>query len=194
MNERETWRPGTMLYPLPAVMVSCGATEEEYNIFTVSWAGTICSDPAMLSISVRPERHSYEILKRNRQFVINLTTRKLAFATDWCGIKSGRDVNKFKEMQLTPIKASKINCPMIAESPINIECAVRDIIPLGTHDMFLAEVVAVNADKKYIDPLTGAFQLDKADPICYLHGKYFALGEFIGKFGFSVQKKKKKTT
>jgi flavin reductase (DIM6/NTAB) family NADH-FMN oxidoreductase RutF len=186
------WKPGTMIYPLPAVMVSCGSRPEEYNIITVSWTGTICTDPAMCYISVRPGRYSYNIIKKNSEFVINLTTKSLAFATDWCGVKSGRDHNKFSEMGLTPAPASKLKAPLIKESPVNIECIVKEIKELGSHHMFISEVVAVNADEKYIDKSTGLFRLDEALPICYSHGKYYETGKLIGKFGFSVEKKNKK--
>jgi flavin reductase (DIM6/NTAB) family NADH-FMN oxidoreductase RutF len=186
------WKPGNMLYPLPAVMVSLGAIPEEYNIITIAWTGTICSDPPMCYISVRPERHSYEILKKNREFVINLTTANLAFATDWCGVRSGRDHNKFEIMKLTPGKASKVNAPIIEEAPINIECKVTEIIPLGTHHLFLAEVVNVKAEDKHLDSKTGAFSLEDANLVAYAHGKYYELGKKIGKFGYSVEKKKKK--
>jgi flavin reductase (DIM6/NTAB) family NADH-FMN oxidoreductase RutF len=183
-----------MIYPVPAVMVSCGSSPEEYNILTVSWTGTICTEPAMCYISVRPSRHSYETIRKNGEYVINLTTADLAFATDWCGVKSGKDFNKFREMKLTPVVATKVNAPLIKESPVNIECVVKEIKELGTHHMFISEVVAVNADKKYFDEKTGLFSLNDSQPLCYLHGKYYLTGEFIGKFGFSVQKKKKKTT
>jgi flavin reductase (DIM6/NTAB) family NADH-FMN oxidoreductase RutF len=186
------WKPGTMIYPLPAVMVSLGETPEEYNIITISWTGTICSDPPMCYISVRPGRHSYDILKRTGEFVINLTTKDLAYSTDWCGVRSGRQYNKFEEMNLTPGKASKINAPTIEEAPINIECKVFEVKKLGTHDMFMAEVVNVKADETFIDPKTGAFMLSKANPIAYSHGQYYELGKRIGKFGFSVEKKKNK--
>ena len=149
--EKISWKPGTMIYPLPVVMVSCGTKREDYNIITVAWTGTICTDPAMCYISLRPERHSYDIIKRNREYVINLTTRDLAFATDWCGVKSGRDQDKFSAMGLTPIAATKVKSPMIKESPINIECVVKEIKELGSHHMFISEVVALNADDKYID-------------------------------------------
>jgi flavin reductase (DIM6/NTAB) family NADH-FMN oxidoreductase RutF len=185
------WKPGTMIYPLPAVMVSCGSLPEEYNIITISWTGTICTDPAMCYISVRPGRHSYNIIKKNGEFVINLTTKELAFATDWCGVKSGKEQDKFSEMGLTPIPASKVKAPLIKESPVNIECIVREIKELGSHHMFLSEVVAVHADEKYIDKKTGLFKLNDSNPLCYLHGKYYETGPFIGKFGFSVEKKKK---
>lgn len=182
------WKPGTMIYPLPAVMVSCGTEEEGYNILTISWTGTICTEPAMCYISVRPERHSYAIIKKHGEFVINLTTRKLAGATDWCGVRSGADFDKFKETGLTPVKASVIKAPLIEESPVNIECRVKQIIELGSHHMFISEVVAVDVCEDYIDIKTGAFRLDKANPICYSHGKYYDLGKFIGKFGFAVKK------
>jgi flavin reductase (DIM6/NTAB) family NADH-FMN oxidoreductase RutF len=186
------WKPGTMIYPLPAVMVSCGAVPEEYNIITISWTGTICTDPAMCYISVRPGRHSYNLIKKNGEYVINLTTKSLAYSADWCGVKSGSRHNKFIEMGLTPVPASKVNAPMILESPINIECTVKEIVELGSHHMFISEVVAVNADERYIDDNTGLFRLDDAVPICYSHGKYYETGRLIGKFGFSVERKKGK--
>jgi flavin reductase (DIM6/NTAB) family NADH-FMN oxidoreductase RutF len=181
-----------MIYPLPAVMVSCGAEPSEYNIITLSWTGTICTDPAMCYISVRPARYSYNIIRKNGEFVINLTTGSLAFATDWCGVKSGKDFNKFSEMGLTPVPASKVKAPLIKESPVNIECIVKEVKELGSHHMFISEVVAINVDKKYYDEKSGVFKLFDADLICYLHGKYYETGKLIGKFGFSVKKKKKK--
>ena len=147
---KQLWKPGNMLYPLPVVMVSLADRDGRPNIITLAWVGTVCTNPPMVSISVRPERYSYPILKESGEFVINLTTKELAFATDYCGVKSGRDVDKFKEMGLTPIPASEVKAPMIKESPVNIECKVRQILPLGSHDMFLADVVAVHADEKYI--------------------------------------------
>lgn len=189
---RQDWKPGTMIYPLPAVLVSCGATPEEYNLFTVSWIGTICTNPAMCYISVRPERHSYPILQRNKEFVINLTTEEMAFATDWCGVRSGKEYNKFEEMKLTPGKATIVKAPIVEEAPVCIECRVKEIIPLGSHDMFIAEVVNVQADDAYLNPETGKFELEQARPLVYVHGEYFALGKKIGKFGWSVQKKGKK--
>ena len=186
------WKPGNMLYPLPAVMVSVGSSPENYNIITIAWTGTICSDPPMCYISVRKGRHSYGVLRETGEFVINLTTKDLAFATDWCGVRSGRKYDKFKLMNLTPGKASVISAPIIEESPVNIECRVTQIIELGTHDMFMAEVVNVKADEKYIDPTTGAFSLIASKPICYSHGHYFEVGKAIGKFGYSVEKKKRK--
>lgn len=184
------WKPGTMIYPLPAVMVSCGAVKSDYNIITISWTGTICTDPPMCYISVRPERHSYNIIKDAGGYVINLTTSAMARVTDWCGVKSGAKHNKFGESGLTPIPASLVKAPMIEESPVNIECIVKDIIELGTHHMFISEVLAIHADQKFIEPESGTFRLDKAGLISYSHGKYFTMGEMIGKFGFSVKKKK----
>lgn len=179
-----------MIYPLPALLVSCGSTEKEYNIITVAWAGTVCTNPPMCYISVRPERHSYAILKRNMEFVINLTTADMAFATDWCGVRSGKDYNKFAEMKLTPGKATVVSAPIIEESPLCIECRVKEIISLGSHDMFIADVVNVKADEKYMNPETGKFELAEAGPLVYVHGGYFNLGSKIGKFGWSVEKKK----
>ena len=187
---KQDWKPGTMIYPLPAVMISCGSTPEEYNIITASWVGTICTNPPMCYISVRPERHSYEIIKRNMEFVINITTEDLAYATDWCGVRSGRDHNKFEEMKLTPGKASIVQAPVIEESPLNIECRVREILSLGSHDMFIADVVNVKADEAYIDVETGKFKLEDAKPIAYSHGQYYEMGDNIGGFGWSVKKKK----
>ena len=182
-----------MIYPLPAVLVSCGATPDEYNVLTVAWTGTVCSDPAMCYISVRPERHSYDIIKRNGDFVINLTTEELARATDWCGVRSGRDYDKFAEMGLTPVPATVVKAPIIAEAPVSIECRVRNIVPLGSHDMFVAEVVNVVVDERYINAETGKFEMERAGLIAYLHGEYFTLGKAIGHFGWSVRKKPKKS-
>ena len=186
---KQSWKPGTMIYPLPAVLVSCGATPEEYNLFTVAWTGTVCTNPPMCYISVRPERHSYEIIKRTGEFVINLTTVGLARATDWCGVRSGRDYNKFEQMGIAISKAEVVAAPVVEASPISIECRVRQIIPLGSHDMFLADVVNVLVDDEYIDSETGKFDLQRAQPIAYSHGEHFKLGEFIGHFGWSVRKK-----
>lgn len=183
---KQVWKPGTMIYPLPAVMVSCGDMEKS-NIITVAWTGTICTDPAMTYVSIRPERYSYDLIKSTGEFVINLTTHDLAYATDWAGVKSGRDIDKFEALNLTKEKASVVNCPMIKESPISIECKVKEIKELGSHHMFIAEVVAVNADEQYFDE-TGKFCLEKAKPITYSHGQYYEIGEHIGKFGFSVKK------
>jgi len=184
------FKPGTLIYPLPAVMVSCGDEPSNYNIITVAWTGTLCTDPPMCYISVRHERHSYDIIKRTGEFVINLTTEDLCRATDWCGVRSGKDYDKFKEMHLTPQTGQVVKAPLIAESPLNIECQVTEVRPLGSHDMFMARVVAINAEEKLIDKTTGAFQLNHAGPIAYSHGKYYSLGEKLGSFGFSVKKNK----
>ena len=185
-----SWKPGTLIYPLPAVLISCGSNEEEYNLLTISWVGTICTNPPMCYISVRPERHSYDIIKKNKEFVINLTNEDMAFATDWCGVKSGKDYNKFQEMKLTPSKSEFISAPIVKESPLSIECRVKEIVKLGSHDMFIADVVNIQADKRYIDPVTGEFKLFEAKLIAYSHGHYNKLGDEIGKFGWSVKKKK----
>lgn len=187
---KQNWRPGTMIYPLPAIMVSCGSTPEEQNVFTASWVGTICSDPAMCYVSIRPERHSYDIVKRNMEFTLNLTTEELARATDWCGVRSGRDYNKFEEMNLTPCQGVKVSAPYIEESPISIECRVKEIIKLGTHDMFIADVLNVIADERFINPDTGAFDMKQAGLLVYAHGGYYTMGELIGTFGWTVKKKK----
>ena len=185
-----TLKPGTFLYPIPVVMVSCGSMEKS-NIITVAWTGIINTDPAMVYISVRPTRHSYQMIKDSGEFVINLTTKDLAYATDWCGVKTGAKVDKFKEMKLTKEKAQYVKCPMIKESPVSVECRVKEIKELGTHHMFIAEVLAINADEKYIDE-KGAFDISKCNLIAYSNGKYNELGRKIGKFGYSVQKNKKK--
>ena len=188
-SRKLVWKPGNMLYPVPAAMVSCQREGEKPNILTIAWTGTICSDPAMVSISVRKERYSYPIIKESGEFVINLTTKNLAFATDYCGVKSGKDTDKFKEMGLTPMRASKVACPIIAESPVNIECRVKEVLELGSHDMFIAEVVAVDVSEEYMDE-NNKFNLNDTDLIAYSHGEYFTLGEKVGKFGYSVRKKK----
>lgn len=186
---KQLWKPGNMVYPLPAVMVSVASPDGRPNIITLAWVGTVCTNPPMVSISVRPERYSHPILKETGEFVINLTTKDLTFATDYCGVKSGRDVDKFKEMNLTPLAAEHVKAPLIAESPVNIECKVRQILELGSHDMFLADVVAVHVDEEYMD-LSGKFHLEQAEPIVYSHGAYLATGELLGTFGYSVRKKK----
>ena len=183
------WKPGTFLYPIPAVMVSCG-TMEKSNIITVAWTGIINTDPAMVYISVRPTRYSYNIIKEQGEFVINLTTKDLAFATDWCGVQTGAIVDKFKEMHLTKEKAKFVKCPLIKESPVSVECKVKEIKELGSHHMIIAEVLSIDANEKYIDE-KGAFDISKCDLIAYSNGKYYLLGKKIGKFGYSVQKKKK---
>lgn len=187
-----TWKPGTFLYPLPAVMVSCG-TMKESNIITVAWTGIINTNPAMVYISVRPTRYSYNLIKECGEFVINLTTERLAYATDWCGVKTGANVDKFEEMNLTKETAKYVKCPMIKECPVSVECRVKEIKELGSHHMFIAEVLGINADEKYIDG-KGAFDISKCDLITYSNGKYYSLGKKIGKFGFSVRKKKKKNS
>lgn len=186
---KQIFRAGNMLYPLPAVMISCGREEEKPNIITVAWAGTICSSPAMVSISVRSSRYSYDILKETGEFVINLVTKDLAFAADYCGVRSGRDVDKFKEMHLTPYPSEKIKAVGIQESPVNIECKVKQIVPLGSHDMFIAEVLSVSVDDKYMRE-NGKFDLNASGLVAYSHGEYFELGKKIGTFGYSVKKKK----
>ncbi len=181
-----------MLYPVPAVLVSCGELGGVSNIITIGWTGVICSDPAMCSISVRPERFSHALIRKSGEFAINLTTTAMARAVDWCGVKSGREHDKFKEMKFTPFPAKFIKPALIAESPVNLECRVREIRELGTHHLFIAEILAVHADPAYYNAKTGFFNLAAAGPLCYCHGHYHQLGKHIGKFGFSVEKKKRK--
>lgn len=188
---KEIWKPGNMVYPLPAVLVTVADHHGNENVFTVGWTGTICTDPAMLYISVRPSRHSYQMIMETGQFVVNLTTEKMVRATDYCGVKSGRDVNKFAEMKLATERAKYVKAPLLKDSPVNIECEVVSMTKLGTHDMFLAKVLCVHADKKYMDE-KGKFHLDKARPIVYSHGYYYGTGKKLGKFGYSVRKKKGK--
>lgn len=190
---KQVWKPGNMLYPLPAVMISCGDKDGNSNIITIAWTGTICSDPAMLYISVRPQRHSYQMIKETGEFVVNLTTKSLAYATDYCGVRSGRDVDKFKEMNLTRGKAEKLNyAPIIEESPVSIECKVVEVKELGSHHMFLAQVLAVDVDERYMDK-SGKFRLNSADLMVYSHGEYYNLNEQLGTFGYSVRKKPAKS-
>lgn len=196
---KQSWKPGNMLYPLPAVMVSCQYPNEndpecanptlqgKPNIITVAWAGTVCTNPPMLSISVRPERYSYHIIEKSGEFVVNLTTEALVRAADYCGVRSGRDVDKFKEMHLTPQPSLHINAPGIVESPVNIECRVREIKPLGSHTLILADVLGVTIDDAYLTE-TGKFDLNASDLITYSHGEYFLLGQKLGTFGYSVKK------
>lgn len=186
---KQSWKPGTLIYPLPAVLVSVGATPEEYNLLTIAWTGTICTEPPMCYISVRKERHSYDIIRRTGEFAINLTTEDMARATDWCGVRSGRNENKWEAAKLTPMANPHIAAPIIAESPLSICCRVREVKELGSHDMFIADVVGVEADERFIDPETGKFSLDQANPIVYSHGEYYTLGKLIGHFGWSVRKK-----
>ena len=182
-----SWRPGTQIYPLPAVIVTCGNSPENWNMLTVAWTGTICSDPAMCYISVRPERASYPLLIENMEFTINLTTKDMAWATDWVGVRSGRDYNKWEKTGLTPVAGEKVKSPSILQSPLNIECRVKEIIKLGSHDMFLADVLNVRVNSQLLDE-SGKFDLEKAGLIAYVHGHYYELGEIIGRFGFSVKK------
>lgn len=188
---KEIWKAGNMVYPIPAVMITCRDKAGNDNIITIAWTGTICTNPAMAYISVRPERHSYNMIKETGEFVINLTTKDLVYATDYCGVRSGRDVDKFAELKLTKEQASKVDVAMIGESPVNIECKVVKIDDLGSHHMFVAEVVAVHADKKYMDE-KGKFDLSKSNPIVYSHGEYYSMGEKLGTFGYSVKKSTKK--
>lgn len=187
---KQFWKPGNMLYPVPAVMVSCQRKGENPNIITVAWASTSCSSPAMISISIRKERYSYDIIRESGEFVVNLLTKDLVFAADYCGVRSGRDLDKFAKMNLTPSVSRTVDAPGIAESPVNIECKVKQIIPLGSHDLFLGEVTGVVIDDQYLDA-NGKFQLSQADLAVYSHGEYFALGDCLGTFGYSVAKKKK---
>ena len=183
------WKPGTFEYPIPAVLVTSGNMEKS-NIITVAWTGIINTNPALVYISVRPERYSYNLIKENKEFVINLTNEKLAYATDWCGVRSGAKFDKFKEMKLTKEKANFVKCPLIKESPVSIECKVIEERNFGSHTMFLGEVLSIDADDKYIDE-NGAFDISKCNLIAYANGGYYPLGKKIGKFGYSVQKKKK---
>ncbi|MEJ8741957.1 flavin reductase family protein [Mediterraneibacter sp. HCN-7094] len=189
---KQLWKPGNMLYPLPAVMVSVGNKQGETNIITVAWTGTICTNPAMVYISVRPERYSYQMIKESGEFVINLTTEKLVKATDYCGVKSGRDVDKWKEMNLHQVKAEILEySPLILESPVNIECKVVEIKELGSHHMFLANVTAVHADEAYLNE-QNKFELNNTGLLAYSHGEYLGLGKKLGTFGYSIRKKAKK--
>lgn len=187
---KENWKAGNMLYPVPAVMVSCCRKNEKPNIITVAWAGTVCTNPPMLSISVRPERYSHDIIEETGEFVVNLVTDKLVYATDYCGVRSGRDVDKFKKMHLTPLASKNIKAPGIAESPVNVECRVRKVIKLGSHDMFLADVAGVTIERDYMNE-NGRFELNKSGLVTYSHGEYFLLGKKLGSFGYSVKKNKK---
>lgn len=185
-----SWKPGTMVYPAPAAIVTCGDSPENWNMLTVAWTGTLCTNPAMLYISIRPERHSYPIIKSNMEFTLNLTTASMARATDWVGVRSGRDYDKWQQTGLTPIEGETVKSPTILESPLSIECRVKEIMSLGSHDMFIADVLNLRADDRYIDEATGRFSLEKAGIMSYVHGAYFTLGELIGTFGFSVKKQK----
>lgn len=184
------WKPGTMIYPLPAVLATCGDNPNNWNMITVAWVGTICTNPPMCYISVRPERHSHALLMKYMEFTLNLTTTDMARATDWAGVRSGKDYDKWKETGLTPLPGVAVSSPTIAESPLSIECRVKSVQHLGSHDMFIADVLNVRADDKYLDSETGLFSLESASPLVYSHGKYFGLGDLIGGFGFSVKKSK----
>lgn len=186
------FKPGNMLYPLPAVLVSCGSMQDgKINLITVAWTGTICTNPPKLYISVRPERHSYDMIRNSGEFVVNLTTRSMTRATDYCGVKSGRDVDKWKECRLTPIAADTVSCPMVEQAPVNIECKVDQVLELGSHHMFIADVTAVHVDEDLLDE-KGTFHLEKAGLMAYSHGRYFDLGKELGSFGYSIRKRKKK--
>lgn len=185
---KKVWKAGTFVYPIPAVMVSCGDMKKS-NIITVAWTGILNTNPAKVYISVRPERYSYNIIKNKKEFVINLTTKDLAYATDWCGVKTGAKVDKFKEMHLTKEKSNFVSAPSIKEAPVSVECKVTKIVEMGSHHMFIADVLSINADEKYIDE-KGAFDISKCNLIAYANGGYYQLGKRIGKFGFSVKKKK----
>lgn len=187
---KKIWKSGTFIYPIPAVMVSCGDMDKS-NIITVAWTGILNTNPAKVYISVRPTRYSYDIIKKTGEFVINLTTKELVYATDWCGVKTGAKVDKFKEMKLTKQKCEFVSAPAIKESPVSIECRVTDIKEFGSHHTFIADVLSIDADEKYIDE-KGAFDISKCNLIAYANGGYYELGKKVGKFGYSVEKKKKK--
>lgn len=187
---KQMWKPGTLLYPVPAVMVSCKSSEGISNIITIAWTGIVCSDPAMLYVSIRPERYSYDMIKNTGSFVVNIPNRSLAYAVDFCGVKSGRDINKFEHLGLTAHKSNLVDAPYIEQCPVNLECRVKDVIPLGSHDMFIGEILCVNVEEGLLDK-TGKLHLNSADLICYNHGEYRALSDSLGTFGFSVRKKPK---
>jgi flavin reductase (DIM6/NTAB) family NADH-FMN oxidoreductase RutF len=189
---RLLWKPGTMIYPVPAVLVSCGKFGGVQNIITVAWTGVVCTEPAMCSIAIRPQRFSYGLIRRSGEFAVNLTTAAMARAVDWCGVKSGREFDKFRETGFTPLPAKFIGAPLIGESPVSLECRVKEMRELGSHHLFLAEILAVHADPSYFDPRSGHFDLAASEPLCYCHGHYYRMGSYIGKFGFSVEKKRKR--
>lgn len=188
---KQKWKPGNMLYPLPAVLVSCGDREGKINLMTAAWTGTVCSDPPMVYVSVRKERFSHHMIQETGEYVINLTTEELARATDFCGVRSGKDMDKFKEMHLTPAFGELQYAPMIVESPVSIECRVKNVMELGSHDMFVAEVTAVYVDERYMDE-KGTFHLEKSHPLVYSHGQYYGVGKHLGSFGYAVRKKNTK--
>ncbi len=189
LKTKQCFNPGTMIYPLPAVLVGCGASPEDYNLITVAWTGILSSEPPVCYVALRPERHSYGLIKKYGEFSINLTTHKLAKATDWCGVKSGKDFDKFKECGLDALPGIKGKAPVLAQSPLTLECKVRQCLPLGSHHAFVADIVNVLADKKYLDKENGKFDLEKAGLLVYAHGFYFKTGDYIDHFGFSVRKK-----
>lgn len=188
---KQTWKPGNMIYPLPAVLVTCRGKDGQENVFTVAWTGTVCTNPPMAYISVRPSRYSFDLIKETGEFVINLTTEDMDFATDFCGVQSGRDVDKFKKCNLHTEEAEQVNVPMLVESPVNIECKVREIHEYGSHHMFVADVLAVHADETYMDE-KGKFDLEKARLLAYSHGTYYGLTSPKGTFGYSIKKEGKK--
>lgn len=191
-HKKRIWKPGTMLSPVPPTLVSCGNETSGYNLITIAWTGIINSKPPMTYISVRPERHSYKLLQETGEFVINITTKKMARATDWCGVKSGKNTNKFKETGLTALPASQVSAPLIAEAPLSLECRVTEIKKLGSHDMFIAEIVAVQVSEMFLDEKTGKFNLEASNPLAYAHGHYYTLGKLLGGFGYTVMKKSTK--
>lgn len=186
---KQTWKPGTMIYPVPAALVTCGASPEEWNVLTVAWTGTICTNPPMCYVSVRPERHSFPLIERYGEFTINLTTSEMVRAVDWAGVRSGSDHNKWDATGLTPEPGEMTSSPSIKESPLSIECRVKQIMHLGSHAMIIADVMCLRADERYIDPSTGRFSLEAANLMAWSHGHYYRLGEELGHFGFSVKKK-----
>lgn len=187
-----SWKPGTMVYPVPAAIVTCGSEPENWNMLTIAWTGTICTNPAMLYISVRPERFSYPLLLENMEFTLNLTTSAMAPIVDWVGVRSGRDGDKFVATGLTPLPGEMVKSPSLEESPLSIECRIKEIIHLGSHDMMIADVLNLRADSKFIDEETGYFDLGKAGLLAYSHGAYYELGPMLGKFGFSVKRNNRK--
>lgn len=190
LPHKVAWKPGTVLYPLPVVMVGCGRVGVDANLITLAWTGIVCSEPPLLSVSIRPERHSHGLIQRDRVFTVNLPSASMARQVDWCGIKSGRELDEFTATGLTPLVGPKTGAPLVAECPVGLECKLLEVRPLGSHDLFLAEIVAVYADDRWIDPLTGAFALARSEPLGYAHGKYYQLGKYLGFFGFSVAGKK----
>ncbi|HNX97725.1 MAG TPA: flavin reductase family protein [Candidatus Aminicenantes bacterium] len=190
LPHKVTWKPGTVLHPLPVVLVGCGRVGVDANLITLAWTGIVCSEPPLLSISVRPERHSHSLIQQYRSFSVNLPSVAQVREVDWCGVKSGREVDKFAATGLTPLAGPQTGAPLVAECPVGLECRVLEIRPLGSHDLFLAEIVAVYADERMVDATTGAFALARSAPLCFAHGKYYQLGKYVGFFGFSVASRK----